>query len=84
MPGLFEVNLHDNQINNISIKAFDGLLQLLALNLSKNEIRTIPNDAFYGLVSLRTIDLSYNLMEKLDNKTHSIFADCLSLREVNV
>lgn len=66
-----------------SKKAFDGLLQLLTLNLSKNAIQTIPTDAFFGLVSLRKMDLSRNFMEKLDNKTNSIFEDCLSLQEVN-
>jgi Leucine-rich repeat (LRR) protein len=65
-----------------SKKAFDGLLQLLTLNLSSNAIEKIPTDAFFGLVSLRKIDLSNNLLEKLDNKTNSIFEDCLSLQEV--
>jgi Leucine-rich repeat (LRR) protein len=65
-----------------SKKAFDGLLQLLTLNLSKNAIETIPTDAFFGLVSLRKMDLSWNSIEKLDNKTNSIFEDCLSLQEV--
>lgn len=81
---MFEVNLHDNQINNISKKAFDGLLQLLTLNLSKNAIETIPTDAFFGLVSLRKMDLSSNFIEKLDNKTNSVLEDCLSLREVRI
>jgi Leucine-rich repeat (LRR) protein len=65
-----------------SKKAFDGLLQLLTLNLSQNAIETIPTDAFFGLVSLRKMDLSENLLEKLDNRTNSIFEDCLSLQEV--
>ncbi|CRL00177.1 CLUMA_CG013451, isoform A [Clunio marinus] len=84
LPVVFEVNLHNNQINNISKKAFDGLLQLLTLNLSRNSIETIPNDAFFGLVSLRKMDLSGNFIEKLDNKTNSVFDDCLSLQEINL
>jgi Leucine-rich repeat (LRR) protein len=67
-----------------SKKAFDGLLQLLTLNLSQNAIETIPTDAFFGLVSLRKMDLSGNSIEKLDNKTNSIFEDCLSLQEVKI
>lgn len=70
--------------NFSSKKAFDGLLQLLTLNLSKNAIETIPLDAFFGLVSLRKMDLSHNFIEKLDNKTNSIFEDCLSLQEVRI
>lgn len=65
-----------------SKKAFDGLLQLLTLNMSSNALVRIPPDAFYGLVSLQRIDLSNNFLEKLDNKTNSIFEDCLSLQEV--
>jgi Leucine-rich repeat (LRR) protein len=67
-----------------SKKAFDGLLQLLTLNLSQNAIEAIPTDAFFGLVSLRKMDLSRNSIEKLDNKTNSIFEDCLSLQEVKI
>jgi len=66
-----------------SKKAFEGLLQLLTLNLSKNAIENIPTDAFLGLVSLRKMDLSHNFIEKLDNKTSSVFEDCLSLQEVS-
>jgi len=69
---------------NNSKKAFDGLLQLLTLNLSRNAIETIPTDAFFGLVSLRKMDLSRNIIEKLDNKTNSIFEDCLSLQDVSL
>jgi Leucine-rich repeat (LRR) protein len=70
------------QQKNSSKKAFEGLLQLITLNLSQNAIENIPTDAFFGLVSLRQMDLSNNLLEKLDNKSHSVFEDCLSLQEV--
>lgn len=66
-----------------SVRAFDGLLQLLTLNLSMNEIKTIPNGAFVGLVSLRQIDLSFNHIRKLDNKTNGVLDDCLSLEKVS-
>lgn len=69
---------------NSSKKAFEGLLQLITLNLSQNAIENIPTDAFFGLVSLRQMDLSNNFIEKLDNKSHSVFEDCLSLQEVCV
>lgn len=74
----------NNKYENInSKKAFEGLLQLLTLNLSQNAIENIPTDAFLGLVSLRKMDLSHNFIEKLDNKTSSVFEDCLSLQEVS-
>lgn len=37
-----------------------------------------------GLVSLRKLDLSFNRIEKLDNKTHGLLEDCLSLEQVNI
>jgi hypothetical protein len=35
-----------------------------------------------GLVALQSLDLSHNKIEKLDNKTHGLFDDCLSLERV--
>lgn len=67
-----------------SKRAFEGLLQLLNLNLSANAIETIPNDAFIGLPSLRKLDLSYNFLTKLDNKTHGVLDDLLSLEDLNL
>ncbi|XP_015172515.1 PREDICTED: chaoptin [Polistes dominula] len=84
LPIVFELNLANNHIYNISNRAFEGLLQLLTLNLTNNNISYIPNGAFQGLVSLRTLDLSYNKLERLDNKTHGLLDDCLSLERVNL
>lgn len=81
---MFELNVADNQIQNVSTRAFEGLLQLLTLNLTNNRLTRIPNGAFQGLVSLRTLDLSHNKIEKLDNKTHGLLDDCLSLERVNL
>ena len=67
-----------------SIRAFDGLLQLLKLNLSSNSLYYIPNEAFIGLVSLRSLDLSHNYLEKLDNKTNGLLDDCLSLEKIDL
>lgn len=33
---------------------------------------------------MRLLDLSHNTLEKLDNKTHSLIEDCLSLEKVNL
>ncbi|KAL1132779.1 hypothetical protein AAG570_010731 [Ranatra chinensis] len=82
LPIVFDLNLAHNQLNNISVRAFEGLLQLLNLNMSHNDLTHIPNGAFQGLVSLRTLDLSHNLLEKLDNKTHGLIDDCLSLEKI--
>lgn len=84
LPVVFELDLSHNKIHNISNRAFEGLLQLLTLNLTANNITYIPNGAFQGLVSLRTLDLSHNHLEKLDNKTHGLLDDCLSLERVNL
>ncbi|XP_058806649.1 chaoptin [Phymastichus coffea] len=84
LPIVFEINLANNQIRNVSERAFEGLLQLLTLNLTNNEITHIPNGAFRGLSSLRTLDLSHNQLEKLDNKTHGLLDDCLSLERINM
>ena len=70
-------------ISNSSKRAFEGLLQLLNLNLSSNALRTIPTDAFIGLPSLRKLDLSHNFLSKLDNKTHGVLDDLLSLEDVS-
>jgi hypothetical protein len=43
---------------------------------------SVPTARVAGLVSLRTLDLSHNLLEKLDNKTHGLLDDCLSLERV--
>lgn len=83
MPVVFELNLFNNNVSSISERAFDGLLQLLTLNLSTNAIKFIPPGAFYGLVSLRRLDLSNNKIQKLDNKTHGLLDDCLSLEKVH-
>ncbi|XP_022909438.2 protein artichoke [Onthophagus taurus] len=84
LPVVFELNLAHNQIGNVSEKAFDGLLQMLKLNLTHNNLTYIPNGAFLGLVALKTLDLSFNKIEKLDNKTHGLLDDLLSLEHINL
>ncbi|KAJ4443851.1 hypothetical protein ANN_05638 [Periplaneta americana] len=84
LPVVFDLNLAHNRISNVTTRAFEGLLQLLTLNLTANNLTSIPNGAFQGLVSLRTLDLSHNRLEKLDNKTHGLLDDCLSLERVNL
>lgn len=103
MPVVFELNLASNNIHNVTVKAFEGLLQLLVLNLKNNNLTRIPNGAFTGalfsfqtnlitikqielisgLVSLRTLDLSGNRIERIDNRTHGLLDDCLSLDKVS-
>lgn len=48
-----------------------------------NALKTIPNEVFFGLPSLRKLDLSYNRISKLDNKTHGVLDDLLSLEDVS-
>ncbi|KAG0427245.1 hypothetical protein HPB47_025688 [Ixodes persulcatus] len=84
LPVVFDLRLQHNQINNISEYAFEGMLQLLRLNLSFNNLSLIPPEAFKGLVSLHSLDLSHNKLNKLENKTHGLLDDLLSLETVNV
>ncbi|XP_059473755.1 chondroadherin-like protein [Neocloeon triangulifer] len=84
LPIVFELQLAHNNMNNVSVRAFEGLLQLLTLNLSHNNITQIPNGAFQSLVSLRKLDLSHNGLEKLDNKSHGLLDDCLSLEKIDL
>ncbi len=39
-------------------------------------------ECFSGLVALRDIDLSYNRLRTLQNRTHGLFEDCLSIKSV--
>lgn len=48
LPVVFSLNLAYNQVDSISVRAFDGLLQLLVLNLTSNRLTYIPNGAFQG------------------------------------
>ncbi|KAJ8983100.1 hypothetical protein NQ317_001843 [Molorchus minor] len=82
LPVVFELNLANNNLRNINTRAFEGLLQVLVLNLTNNNLTHIPNGAFQGLVALQTLDLSHNKIAKLDNKTHGLLDDCLSLERV--
>ena len=38
---------------------------------------------FLGLVALREINLSHNRLRNLQNRTHGLFEDCLSIRKVS-
>ena len=39
---------------------------------------------FLGLVALREINLSHNRLRTLQNRTHGLFEDCLSIRKVRL
>lgn len=39
-------------------------------------------ELFAGLVALRDINLSHNHLRTLQNRTHGLFQDCLSIRNV--
>ena len=56
---------------------------IIILRTNKLETKVIRFYIFSGLVSLRTLDLSHNFIEKIDNKTHGLLDDCLSLERVS-
>ncbi|XP_055595170.1 vasorin isoform X2 [Uranotaenia lowii] len=57
---LKNLNLQDNLLDDVPIRALKILNILNLLDLSKNRINTIPNDAFNGLTKLSTLKLSDN------------------------
>lgn len=84
LPVVFELHMFNNSITSVSPHAFSGLLQLITLNMSSNALKSIPNEAFFGLVSMRFLDLSHNQLERLDNRTHGLLDDCLSLESIDL
>lgn len=57
---LKNLNLQDNQLEAVPIKAMRILTILNLLDLSKNKIAQIPDNAFQGLTKLSTLKLSDN------------------------
>lgn len=57
---LKNLNLQDNLIDQVPIRALGHLAKLNLLDLSKNKISVIPNDAFKGLTKLATLKLMDN------------------------
>ncbi|XP_023321247.1 chaoptin [Eurytemora carolleeae] len=84
IPALGVLSLSENNLKNISVQAFDGMLQIQNLTLRENNLTYISPGAFLGLVSLGMLDLSHNKLVKLENKTHGLLEDCLSLRKIDL
>lgn len=57
---LKNLNLQDNLLEDVPVKALSSLTRLSLLDLSKNKINQIPNDAFKGLTKLTTLKLMDN------------------------
>ncbi|XP_035775199.1 leucine-rich repeat and fibronectin type-III domain-containing protein 3-like isoform X2 [Anopheles albimanus] len=57
---LKNLNIQDNLLEEVPMRALKILNILNLLDLSKNRIHTIPNDAFAGLKKLSTLKLSDN------------------------
>ena len=72
-----------NRIFNVSYGAFEKLLQIQTLDLSHNKLRYIRPGALLGLVALRNLDLSHNMLQRLQNRTHGLLEDCLSIKNVS-
>jgi len=81
---LADLDLSGNKLNNITVGAFEGLLQIVNITLRENNLTYIPPGAFKSLVALRNLDLSHNRLEKLENKTHGLLEDCLSIRSIDL
>ena len=57
---LKNLNLQDNLLEEVPVKALSSLSRLNLLDLSKNKISSIGNDAFKGLAKLSTLKLMDN------------------------
>ncbi|XP_053677019.1 leucine-rich repeat and fibronectin type-III domain-containing protein 3 [Anopheles nili] len=57
---LKNLNLQDNLLEEVPIRALKPLTILNLLDLSKNRLQSVPNDAFAGLRKLSTLKLSDN------------------------
>jgi hypothetical protein len=60
LKSLVEINLDNNAIRYIGLRAFDGLRYLEAVDLSRNHLKTIIPWVFSENKALRTLKLSGN------------------------
>ncbi|XP_072221012.1 leucine-rich repeat transmembrane protein FLRT2 [Leuresthes tenuis] len=62
LPGevLVKLNFQENQIKQISVKAFDGLHKLERLDVSNNQLQSLTQGVFDGLLSLRQLTVRNN------------------------
>ena len=82
---LFELNIHDFNIDKVEKKLFDGLSNLRSLSLCYNYFQTIDFDAFSNLKKLVKLDLKLDLIyiefEPLDKRT---FSELVNLEVLNL
>ncbi|KAF2886111.1 hypothetical protein ILUMI_20061, partial [Ignelater luminosus] len=58
--------LHNNQINHIEKRAFEGVTRATYIVLHNNKIRDLEDGAFEGIGPVEELDLSNNLIESLE------------------
>ncbi|KAG5265337.1 hypothetical protein AALO_G00241170 [Alosa alosa] len=58
---LEKLNLQDNQMNEIPVRAFAGLHRLEKLDISSNQLQGLTQGVFDGLLSLRQLTVRNNL-----------------------
>lgn len=71
--------LDDNQLTNVSNKAFSNLAYLRELRLRYNKILTLEQDAFFGLVQLNKLSLYDNNIAILPGKVFAPLVRLISL-----
>ncbi len=70
------VSVIENQIQEIGIGTFSGLVALTYINLSRNRLVAIDAYSFFGLTNLRRLFLSYNRLSYLNQE---LFRDLVNL-----
>jgi Leucine-rich repeat (LRR) protein len=62
----------NNDLREISARAFVGAQSLVKLNLARNQLESIDAAAFDGLKSLTTLDLKWNNLQQLPGTVFSV------------
>ncbi len=81
IPNLLIIDLHDNQIEEISKEAFTGLSKLTNLDLKYNSIEELRVGTFDPLVALSTLKLEHN---KINVLKEGIFDKNLNLTHTHL
>lgn len=78
---LYELDLHNNNMNDLDPLALRHYPKLLSLNLQKNSIHQIPASFFYFTPNIETLNLACNSLQRIESFT---FKELLPLVDLNL